>query len=45
MDELNLAAGEALKAQFMKWGCNNKNAKKNKINAWKELNSVLRQLR
>ena len=31
MDDLSLAAGEALKAKFSDWGCNNKKAKKKQI--------------
>ncbi|PIE68198.1 MAG: type III-A CRISPR-associated RAMP protein Csm5 [Deltaproteobacteria bacterium] len=45
IEDLSLAAGEALKAKFLNWGCNNKKAKKNKSEVWNRLNNHLRQLR
>jgi len=45
MNQLSLAALESLNAKFIDWGCSNKNAKKNKKQAFKKLQAALKKLR
>jgi hypothetical protein len=42
MNQLSLAALKKLNTKFIDWGCNNKNAKKNKTQALKKLQAELK---
>lgn len=42
IDKLSSSALNALKERFIEWGCNNKKAKKDKIQAWEQLNKALK---
>ncbi|MEZ0329687.1 MAG: type III-B CRISPR module RAMP protein Cmr6 [Dissulfuribacterales bacterium] len=43
MSALSLSALDVLKKRFEEWGCNNKKAKSDKRDAWKQLQSILRE--
>ncbi|MGD9825962.1 type III-A CRISPR-associated RAMP protein Csm5 [Desulfobacter sp.] len=45
INQLSLAASECLNSKFIAWGCNNKNAKENKRQAFKNLQNALKKLR